>query len=242
MSIPTGICWSSPAGCQQGPSASGQLYAIDGHPDLSVGRKRFWRGAFLFNDQTRAGPAASRLFAPWCSATAKIAALTNDEIARQPRTTATSTPSSTACGVRTASTSAWISVINPAAPESPARLRERLEALTSWCRSGWTRWPPARPHREDQPRRDADAPGAAHLRDQRPLGELLHAGTGSPPADRHRGDAGLPREGAAASPQRFALPAAAKMKSAQRELKNSSRTSPGASPSPTSAATRAPGP
>ncbi len=34
---------------------SGLLYAIDGHPDLSVGRKRFWRGAFMFSDKLKGG-------------------------------------------------------------------------------------------------------------------------------------------------------------------------------------------
>lgn len=38
----------------QTDQTSGALYAVDGHPDLSVGRKRFWRGAFLFRP-TRAG-------------------------------------------------------------------------------------------------------------------------------------------------------------------------------------------
>jgi hypothetical protein len=42
----------------QTPEHGGLLFAVDGQPDNSVGRKRFWEGTFLFaNDIKSAGPA-----------------------------------------------------------------------------------------------------------------------------------------------------------------------------------------
>ena len=40
----------------QGPGAGGLLLAVDGQPDGSVGRKRFWEGTFLFANEKSAGP------------------------------------------------------------------------------------------------------------------------------------------------------------------------------------------
>ena len=42
---------------EQTPEHGGLLFAVDGQPDNSVGRKRFWEGTFLFaNDIKSAGP------------------------------------------------------------------------------------------------------------------------------------------------------------------------------------------
>lgn len=67
----------------QTASASGALYAIDGHPDLSVGRKRFWRGAFLFKASTRAGAGGFKAFRPIVKRDGVLTALTNDELRKQ---------------------------------------------------------------------------------------------------------------------------------------------------------------
>jgi hypothetical protein len=40
----------------QAPGKGGLLLAVDGQPDGSVGRKRFWEGTFLFANQKSAGP------------------------------------------------------------------------------------------------------------------------------------------------------------------------------------------
>ncbi len=40
----------------QGPGKGGLLLAVDGQPDNSVGRKRFWEGTFLFASEKSAGP------------------------------------------------------------------------------------------------------------------------------------------------------------------------------------------
>lgn len=67
--------WVSPTS-QRG----GILYAVDGHPDLSVGRKQFWRGAFLFSDQIKGGAGGFKAFRPLKLHQETIVALTNEEI------------------------------------------------------------------------------------------------------------------------------------------------------------------
>jgi hypothetical protein len=64
----------------QTPGSSGQLFAVDGHPDLSVGRKRFWRGAFLFSDNVKGSAGGFKAFRPLVLRDGGIAALTNAEI------------------------------------------------------------------------------------------------------------------------------------------------------------------
>ena len=59
---------------------SGQLFAVDGHPDLSVGRKRFWRGAFLFSDKIKGAAGGFKAFRPLVVKEGSILPLTNEEI------------------------------------------------------------------------------------------------------------------------------------------------------------------
>jgi hypothetical protein len=59
---------------------SGLLYAIDGHPDLSVGRKRFWRGAFMFSDKLKGG--GFKAFRPLRLRGGQVVALPNTELRR----------------------------------------------------------------------------------------------------------------------------------------------------------------
>jgi hypothetical protein len=48
----------------QTDTSPGMLFAVDGHPDLSIGRKRFWRGAFLFVDDLSWGAGGFKAFRP----------------------------------------------------------------------------------------------------------------------------------------------------------------------------------
>ena len=59
---------------------SGQLFAVDGHPDLSVGRKRFWRGAFLFSDNVKGAAGGFKAFRPLVKKDEVLVPLTNEEI------------------------------------------------------------------------------------------------------------------------------------------------------------------
>jgi hypothetical protein len=64
----------------QRPGRGGLLYAVDGHPDLSVGRKRFWRGAFMFSDDIKKGAGGFKAFRPLRVEDGEVVALTNEEI------------------------------------------------------------------------------------------------------------------------------------------------------------------
>jgi hypothetical protein len=61
----------------------GILLAVDGQPDGTVARRRFWRGNFLFALDPLLGSAGFKRFRP-ISLAGKPHALTNDEIAKHP--------------------------------------------------------------------------------------------------------------------------------------------------------------
>jgi len=64
----------------QSGQAPGALYAIDGNPDRSIGRKRFWRAAFAFGAPVWAGAAGFKAFRPIVKKDDRFEALTNREI------------------------------------------------------------------------------------------------------------------------------------------------------------------
>ena len=64
----------------QTPTSSGILFAIDGQPDGSIGRKRFWRGNFLFHDQFAIAGAGWKWFRPIAMRSGALRPLTNREI------------------------------------------------------------------------------------------------------------------------------------------------------------------
>ncbi len=72
----------------QTEGSAGMLFAVDGHPDLSIGRKRFWRGAFLFLDDLSWGAGGFKAFRPVflrrLTGENRIERLTNEEIDDHP--------------------------------------------------------------------------------------------------------------------------------------------------------------
>src|SRR5258707_10504804 len=48
----------------------GLLFAVDGQPDTSVGRKRFWEGTFLFTNDTKSAGPGFKSFRPLVRAAA----------------------------------------------------------------------------------------------------------------------------------------------------------------------------
>lgn len=66
---------------QKGP---GILYAIDGQPDGSITRKRFWEGNFLWNPNPNLGGSGFKNFRPIQIVDQKLVALSNSEIAADP--------------------------------------------------------------------------------------------------------------------------------------------------------------
>jgi len=59
---------------------AGLLLAVDAQPDLTVARKRFWRGNFLFSVDPKLGGAGFKHFRPIVADGTKLRRLTNDEV------------------------------------------------------------------------------------------------------------------------------------------------------------------
>jgi len=69
----------------QTPDAAGVFLAVDGQPDGTVARKRFWRGNFLYAQEPSSGPGFKR-FRPIVAAKGGgLRRLSNDEIAKNPQ-------------------------------------------------------------------------------------------------------------------------------------------------------------
>jgi hypothetical protein len=69
----------------QTADAAGVIMAVDGQPDGTVARKRFWRGNFLFaQDPALGGPGFKRFRPIVLTKAGALHRLTNDEIARNP--------------------------------------------------------------------------------------------------------------------------------------------------------------
>ncbi len=69
----------------QSGDAAGVILAVDGQPDGTVARKRFWRGNFLFaQDPALGGPGFKRFRPIVADNNGTLRRLTNDEIAKNP--------------------------------------------------------------------------------------------------------------------------------------------------------------
>lgn len=70
----------------QSGDAAGVILAVDGQPDGTVARKRFWRGNFLFAQDPALGGPGFKRFRPIVAAdNGVLRRLTNDEIAKDPQ-------------------------------------------------------------------------------------------------------------------------------------------------------------
>jgi hypothetical protein len=70
----------------QTAAAAGVIMAVDGQPDGTVARKRFWRGNFLFaKDPALGGPGFKRFRPIILTKSGALHRLTNDEIAKNPQ-------------------------------------------------------------------------------------------------------------------------------------------------------------
>jgi hypothetical protein len=70
----------------QSDRAAGVILAVDGQPDGTVARKRFWRGNFLFaQDPTLGGPGFKRFRPVVLEKNGVLRRLTNDEIVKNPQ-------------------------------------------------------------------------------------------------------------------------------------------------------------
>jgi hypothetical protein len=70
----------------QTADAAGVFFAVDGQPDGTVARKRFWRGNFLFAQDPKLGGPGFKRFRPIVAGkNGVLRRLTNDEIAKDPQ-------------------------------------------------------------------------------------------------------------------------------------------------------------
>ena len=69
----------------QADGAAGVFLAVDGQPDGTVARKRFWRGNFLFAQNPVLGGPGFKRFRPIVRENGGLRRLTNQEIARHPQ-------------------------------------------------------------------------------------------------------------------------------------------------------------
>jgi hypothetical protein len=69
----------------QTEDAAGIILAVDGQPDGTVARKRFWRGNFLFGQDPALGGPGFKRFRPVVVANGAMRRLINTEIAKNPQ-------------------------------------------------------------------------------------------------------------------------------------------------------------
>jgi hypothetical protein len=69
----------------QTDNAAGVILAVDGQPDGTVARKRFWRGNFLFAQDPALGGPGFKRFRPVVVANGAMRRLSNAEIAKNPQ-------------------------------------------------------------------------------------------------------------------------------------------------------------
>jgi len=69
----------------QSEGAAGVFLAVDGQPDGTVARKRFWRGNFLFAQDPALGSPGFKRFRPVVLENGALRRLTNNEIAKNPQ-------------------------------------------------------------------------------------------------------------------------------------------------------------
>ncbi len=116
----------------QTPARGGLLLAVDGQPDTSIGRKRFWEGTFLFaNDVKSAGP-GFKAFRPVArGADGKLASIPNKAIGGTGAGDPAHAPFSDEQAKLTqdAFYARMGKLINPQGLEAEAAYRETLDAL-----------------------------------------------------------------------------------------------------------------
>jgi hypothetical protein len=70
----------------QAPGRPGILIGADAQPDGTIGRRRFWRGSFVFHPDTASGGAGFKAFRPWAwdPASQKVTSVPRAELGKRP--------------------------------------------------------------------------------------------------------------------------------------------------------------
>ena len=112
----------------QQKDAGGMLLAVDGQPDQSIGRKRFWEGTFLYaNDVAGAGPGWKRFRPLVKDGEGKLVPLSNAALAKDPRFPAFSTEQASL--TRENFYARMGKLINPKGLDAATAYAETLDAL-----------------------------------------------------------------------------------------------------------------
>ena len=112
----------------QGAESGGILLAVDGQPDNSIGRKRFWEGTFLYaNDVVGAGPGFKAFRPVIRDAEGKLSPMKNESLRNDKRFAPFSTEQADL--PREAFYARMGKLINPRGLEPAAAYRETLDAL-----------------------------------------------------------------------------------------------------------------
>jgi hypothetical protein len=114
----------------QTPERGGLLLAVDGQPDTSIGRKRFWEGTFLFTTDTKSAGPGFKAFRPVVrNASGELEALPNKSIGG-PNDPAHPKPSDEQARMSSDAFYARMGkLINPRGLDAEKAYRETLDAL-----------------------------------------------------------------------------------------------------------------
>ena len=179
----------------QSGDAAGVILAVDGQPDGTVARKRFWRGNFLFaQDPALGGPGFKRFRPIVAEKSGGLRRLTNDEIAKDPQYADFSLDQSK-LGVEDFY-DRMDDVMSPA-PLDP--LRAMKEAITALEEQAKTRVTSVENGRKYQGARSGHAGGRIDLRDDRRVGRFRDTVARSAFVDRDRCGARISRSRRAAA-------------------------------------------
>ena len=174
----------------QSDAGAGVFLAVDGQPDGTVARKRFWRGNFLFAQDPGLGGPGFKRFRPIVAGKSGLRRLTNEEIAKDPRLRRFLARAEQTRHRGLLRSHGRRDVAGAA--RSPAR----HEGGNHLARGTGEHARHVGGERAQVPdrrrRRGGDARWPVNLRDDRCLGGLRHALARSAPADRHRRGARLP--------------------------------------------------
>ena len=182
----------------QTDDAAGVFLAVDGQPDGTVARKRFWRGNFLFAQNPALGGPGFKRFRPIVAdKSGGLRRLTNAEIGKDPQYGDFSLDQSK-LGIEDFY-DRMDDVMSPA-PLDPMRALNEVDHRARGAGQDARDLGRERPQVPDRRRRGSrDAGRRVDLRDHRRLGGFRHALARSAPADRHRRGAHVPRPRGAAA-------------------------------------------
>ncbi len=171
---------------------AGVFLAVDGQPDGTVGRKRFWRGNFLFaKDPALGGPGFKRFRPILVGKNGTFHKLTNAEIEKNPNYGDFSLEQG-----KLSVEEFYDRMDDVMSPEPLDPVRAMKEAITSLdeqVRVRVTSVENGRKYQSQRQRRDQHAERRSDLRDDRRLGGFLHARARPAPVDRDGRGARLSR-------------------------------------------------